>query len=116
MGFDVILIEENSAQSGTKPDAIVNGIVMDFKEVGVFSEKDAGKNILGNNYQNGIHKLHSEGVAVFLHEFSNEYGFTHMEGKTSQTHNGLALFFHEDTGKLQLIDMKKLRTAHEEQP
>ena len=31
-GFDVILIEENSKEPGTKPDAIVNGIVMDFKE------------------------------------------------------------------------------------
>lgn len=37
-GFDVILIEENPKESGTKPDAIVNGIVMDFKEITAFYE------------------------------------------------------------------------------
>lgn len=114
-GFDVILIEEDSGKSGTKPDAIVNGIVMDFKEIAAFSEKETGKNTLGNNYRSGIHKLHSEGVVIFLHDFSTDYVFAHMENKTSETHNGLALFFHESTGDLQLIDMKKLRTAHTEQ-
>ncbi len=66
-GFDVILIEENSKEPGTKPDAIVNGIVMDFKE-------------------------------------------------TRRGNNGVALFFHENTGNFQLINMKKIRAAHFERP
>lgn len=37
------------------------------------------------------------------------------ENEFEYTDNGLALFFHEDTGKLQLIDMKKIRTVHKEQ-
>ena len=41
-GFDVILIEENNSLPGKKPDAIVNGIVMDFKEIKAFSEKEIG--------------------------------------------------------------------------
>ena len=115
MGFDVILIEESSKTTGTKPDAIVNGIVMDFKEIKAFYEKDAGKNTLTNNYKDGMKKKNSEGVVIYLHSFSNEYVRNKMEGKTSENHNGLALFFHENTGTLQLIDMKKIRTAHNEQ-
>lgn len=112
-GFDVILIEENNALPGKKPDAIVNGIVMDFKEITARSEKDASKNTLGNNYQNGIHKKFSQGVAIYLHNFSNDFVKTHMSGeKTSPTHNGLALFFHEDTGTFQLIDIQKVRAAY----
>ena len=37
------------------------------------------------------------------------------ENEFEYTDNGLALFFHEDTGKLQLIEMKKIRTVHKEQ-
>ena len=116
MGFDVILIEENSAQTGTKPDAIVNGIVMDFKEIDALSEKEAGKNTLANNYRKAMHKRNTEGVVIFLHSFSEKYVFKNMESRTSEHHNGLALFFHEDTGSLQLIDMQKIRAIHKERP
>ena len=34
MGFDVILIEEDNTKGGKKPDAIVNGIVMDLNGLG----------------------------------------------------------------------------------
>lgn len=114
-GFDVILIEENNSLPGKKPDAIVNGIVMDFKEIKAFSEKEIGKNTLGSNYQNAMRKQNVQGVAFFLHNFSNQFVRKNMEGKTSTGKNGFALFFHEDTGRLQLIDMEKIRTAHIEQ-
>ncbi len=115
-GFDVILIEENNSLPGKKPDAIVNGIVMDFKEISARSEKKATKNTLSHSYQNGIYKQFSQGVAIYLHNFSNNFVRLHMTGeKTSPTHNGLALFFHEDTGTFQLIDMQKIRAAYKKQ-
>ena len=117
LGFDVILIEENSAKSGTKPDAIVNGIVVDFKEIKAFYEKDATRNTLGNEYQRGMKKVNSEGVVIFLHNFSESFVRKNMGfKKTRPGKNGLALFFHEDTGTLQLIDMKKVRAAQLERP
>lgn len=116
-GFDVILIEENPAETGTKPDAIVNGIVMDFKEIEAISEFDASKNTLGNNYQGALGKNHTEGVAIYLHNFSENFVSENMGfRKTSPKHNILALFFHEDSGKLQLIDMQKIRAVHYGQP
>ena len=114
-GFDVILIEEDNSKAGRKPDAIVNGIVMDFKETEAETEQTIGKNTLGKRYQDGMKKIHSSGVALYVHQFSNEYIFKNMEGKTSPSNNGLALFFHESTGLLQLIDMKKIRAAHNRQ-
>lgn len=117
LGFDVVLIEENSAKSGTKPDAIVNGIVMDFKEIKAFYEKDASKNTLGSEYRRGMRKNNSEGVAIFLHNFSEKFVRENMKFKeTRRGNNGLALFFHEDTGNLQLIDMEKVRAAQLERP
>lgn len=115
-GFDVILIEENNALPGKKPDAIVNGIVMDFKEIAAKTEFEATKNTLGKNYQKGMKKENTEGVVLYLHNFSNEFvtknmGFT----ETRRGNNGLALFFHESNGILQLLDMKKIRAAHLEQ-
>ena len=115
MGFDVILIEEDNTKGGKKPDAIVNGIVMDFKEIEALNENVVGKNSVGNRYQDGMKKKPTAGVAIFLHNFSNQYISKHMESKTKPSNNGLALFFHEDTGTLQLIDMKKIRTIHIEQ-
>ncbi len=114
-GFDVYLIEEDNTLPGKKPDAIVNGIVMDFKEVNALSEKEVGKNTLGSHYQNAMKKAHVQGVVIYVHNFSNEFVMQNMVGKTSTSNNGLALFFHENTGSLQLIDMKKIRTAHIEQ-
>lgn len=114
-GFDVTLIEENNSLPGKKPDAIVNGIVMDFKEIKAFSEKEIGKNTLGGQYQNAMRKQNVQGVAFFLHNFSNQFVKKNMVDKTSTGKNGFALFFHENTGFLQLIDIKKIRTAHIEQ-
>lgn len=45
----------------TKSDAIVNGIVMDFKEI-----TGTSKNTLGNNYQDAMRKKHSQGTLLFL--------------------------------------------------
>ena len=116
-GFDVILIEENSKEPGTKPDAIVNGIVMDFKEIDAESEKEASKNRLGSDYRNGMRKNHSEGVVLLVHNFSEQFVSSNMDFKqTRRGNNGLALFFHENTGTLQLIDMEKIRAAHFERP
>ena len=116
MGFDVVLIEEDNTKEGTKPDAIVNGIVMDFKEIEAFYEHDTSKNSLGRNYRDGMRKEKSEGVVIYLHNFSNEYTSEHMKfEQTRRGNNGLALFFHEDTGALQLIDMEIIRAAHFEQ-
>ena len=112
----MILIEEDNRTTGTKPDAIVNGIVMDFKEIEAWSEAEVGKNALGKNYQKGMKKEYSAGVVLYLHNFSTKFVYKNIEAKTSPTKNGLALFFHEDTGTLQLIDMQKIRAAHEEQP
>ena len=116
-GFDVVLIEEDNRLSGTKPDAIVNGIVMDFKEIDAESEKEASKNRLGSDYRNGMRKNHSEGVVLLVHNFSEQFVSSNMDFKqTRRGNNGLALFFHENTGTLQLIDMEKIRAAHFEQP
>lgn len=115
LGFDVILIEEDNTISGTKPDAIVNGIVMDFKEIEAETEQVASKNRLGADYRDGMRKSHSEGVVLLLHQFSETFVRDNMQFKeTRRGNNGLALFFHEDTGKLQLIDMEKIRAAHTE--
>ena len=115
-GFDVILIEENNTIPGKKPDAIVNGIVMDFKEISAFTEQEASRNTLGNNYKDGMRKSMCKGVAMYLHDFSNAFVRNNMGfEKTKQKNNGLALFFHEDTGLLQLIDMEKVRAVHFEQ-
>lgn len=115
-GFDVILIKEDNTIPGKKPDAIVNGIVMDFKEISAKDEKDAGKNTLGNNYQDALDKKLVEGVVIYLHNFSNDFVIKNMGfRKTSPKHNIPALFFHESTGKFQLIDMKKIRAARFEQ-
>ena len=117
MGFDVVLIEEDNTKQGTKPDAIVNGIVMDFKEIEAFYEKDASKNTLGNNYQNALGKKNLEGVVMYLHSFSEKFVHETMGfKKTSPKHNVMALFFHEDTGKLQLLDMQKIRATRYGQP
>ncbi|MBP5359803.1 MAG: hypothetical protein J6Y69_11560 [Treponema sp.] len=116
-GFDVILIEEDNSKPGKKPDAIVNGIVMDFKEVTAFYETQATKNTLGANYKDGMRKRFSNGVAIFLHEFSNDFVSKSMDFKeTRRGKNGLALFFHEDTGSFQLFDMQKIRAAKLRQP
>lgn len=114
-GFDVILIEKNNALPGKKPNAIVNGIVMDFKEIAAKTEFEVGKNALGSNYQKGMKKQNAEGVVLYLHSFSNEFVVKSMVGKTSTEKNGLALFFHESDGTLQLLDMQKIRAAHKEQ-
>lgn len=114
-GFDVILIEENNALPGKKPDAIVNGIVMDFKEIEAKTELEVGKNALGSNYQKGMKKENTEGVVLYLHDFSKEFVVKNMVGKTATEKNGLALFFHESDGTLQLLDMQKIRAAHKEQ-
>lgn len=114
-GFDVILIEENNALPGKKPDAIVNGIVMDFKEIAAKTEFEATKNTLGKNYQKGMKKKNTEGVVLYLHNFSNEFVTQNMISKTSTEKNGLALFFHESDGTFQLLDMQKIRAAHLEQ-
>lgn len=115
-GFDVILIEENNSLPGKKPDAIVNGVVMDFKEIHAIFEKDVTKNTLGKNYQNGMRKEHSAGVAFYLHNFSNEFVTKNMGFKeTRRGQNGIALFFHENSGSLQLLDMQKIRAAHKKQ-
>ena len=56
------------------------------------------------------------GYSANLHNFSEGFVKNNMSfEKTSPTHNGIALFFHEDSGKLQLIDMEKVRAAHFEQ-
>ena len=90
---------------------------MDFKEIEAFSEKDTGKNTFGNNYQRALGKEHTEGVIMYLHEFSEEYVRENMGyRKTSPKHNIMALFFHEDTGKFQLIDMQKIRAVKNVQP
>lgn len=84
-----------------------NDIVKIFQQFGIY------RNSLSK--QDGMKKKPTAGVAIFLHNFSNQYISKHMESKTNPSNNGLALFFHEDTGTLQLIDMKKIRTIHIEQ-
>ena len=116
-GFDVILIEEDNTKPGKKPDAIVNGIVMDFKEISAHFEQDVSDHTLGANYKDGMRKAFSEGVAIYLHNFSDDFVRKNMGFReTRRRHNGLALFFHEDTGSLQLIDMEKIRAATLAQP
>ena len=90
---------------------------MDFKEIDAESEKEASKNRLGSDYRNGMRKNHSEGVVLLVHNFSEQFVSSNMDFKqTRRGNNGLALFFHENTGTLQLIDMEKIRAAHFEQP
>ena len=115
-GFDVILIKEDNNLPGKKPDAIVNGIVVDFKEVEAFYETGVSTNRIGSDYKDAMKKSHTKGVIILLHNFSEKYVTLNMGfEKTRRTNNGIALFFHENTGKFQLIDMEKVRAAHFEQ-
>ncbi len=69
------------------------------------------------NYKDGMRKRFSNGVAIFLHEFSNDFVSKSMDFKeTRRGKNGLALFFLEDTGTFQLFDMQKIRAAKLRQP
>lgn len=107
-GFDIVLLKESSS-GYKKPDALVNGIVMDFKEI-----TGTSKNALGNNYQNAMRKKNSQGAVLFLVNGMTETEvFNQLSGKTRTHDNGIVIVYHEDTDKLQIINMKNLRAAHE---
>ena len=113
-GFDIVLLseedkKENKKKKGnTKPDALVNGIVMDFKEI-----TGTSKNTLGNNYQDAMRKKHSQGALLFLvRNITEREVFDQLAGKTRSKNNGIVLIYHEDTDRLQIINMKNLRAAH----
>ena len=116
-GFDITLLKEteentknNKTKSidNTKSDAIVNGIVMDFKEI-----TGNSKNTLGNNYQDAMRKKNSQGALLFLvRNMTEKEVFDQLAGKTRSKNNGIVLIYHEDTDNLQIINMKNLRAAH----
>ena len=119
-GFDIILLKETEEKTDlnknnkitirnkTRSDAIVNGIVMDFKEI-----TGTSKNTLGNNYQDAMRKKHSQGALLFLVRNMTENGaFAQLAGKTRSKNNGIVLIYHENTDSLQIINMKNLRAAH----
>ena len=119
-GFDIILLKEIEekvdlskknkviTRDKTKSDAIVNGIVMDFKEI-----TGTSKNTLGNNYQDAMRKKHSQGALLFLvRNITEREVFDQLAGKTRSKNNGIVLIYHEDTDRLQIINIKNLRAAH----
>jgi len=119
-GFDIILLKETEEKADlnkknyiksrdkTKSDAIVNGIVMDFKEI-----TGTSKNTLGNNYQDAMRKKHSQGALLFLvRNMTENEVFNQLAGKTRSKNNGIVLIYHENTDSLQIINMKNLRAAH----
>ena len=118
-GFDIILLKETERKiqkndktkrpDNTKSDALVNGIVMDFKEI-----TGTSKNTLGKNYQDSMRKKHSQGAVLFLvNNMTEKEVFEQLAGKTRSQGNGLVLVYHENTDGLQIINMKNLRAAHD---
>ena len=112
-GFDVILVEENTANNNKhrrkKPDAIINSVVMDLKE-----PTGNTRHTLGNNYQDAMKKPNTYGTIFFLvKNMSPEKVFKELEGKTNPHNNGLVIVYHSDADSFQIIDMIKLRAAHE---
>jgi|GEM_PF-4511232 len=119
-GFDIILLKETDSKTmlndekrkkhldNSKSDALVNGIVMDFKEI-----TGTSKNTLGNNYQDAMRKKNSQGAVLFLlRNMKEKEVFDQLASKTKSSGNGLVLIYHEDKDSLQIINMKNLRAAH----
>ena len=118
-GFDIVLLKEedkpahlnsrNNSQRNTKPDALVNCVVMDFKEI-----IGNSKNTLGNNYQDAMKKNNTYGAVMFVvKDISEKDVFNQLAGKTRSQGNGIVLVYHENKDALQIINMKNLRAAHE---
>ena len=120
-GFDIILLKETDKQrhktkkinrkhqNNTKSDALVNDVVMDFKEI-----IGTSKNTLGKNYQEAMRKRYSQGAVLFLvNNMTEKEVFNQLAGKTRSKGNGLVLIYHENTDSFQIINMKNLRAAHD---
>lgn len=112
-GFEIFLIEENTTNNNKhrrkKPDAIINRVIMDLKE-----PTGNTKHTFGNNYQDAMKKPNTYGTVFFLvHNMTPEKVFNLLEGKTNPHKNGLVIVYHSDMDSFQVINMKKLRAAHE---
>lgn len=108
-GFDIILLKEEDEAGSTKPDALVNSVVMDFKEI-----TGDSKNTLGNNYQDAMKKSNTYGAVMFIvKDISAREVFNQLAGKTRSHGNGIVLIYHEDKNIFQIINMKNLRAAHD---
>lgn len=90
--------------------------ISDLGFIDYFTANGVSPHRIGSDYKDAMRKSHTKGVIILLHNFSEKYVTQNMGfEKTRRTNNGIALFFHENTGTFQLIDMEKVRAAHFEQ-
>mgnify|MGYP007101926841 FL=1 len=115
-GLTIYLIKETS-NGGSKIDALVNDVPMDFKMVG------QGNSAIKQNYQKGMDKQHCMGIVVhletertytvkakgILREVSIEKA---VESYTKSHKNGLLAIWIEDSQTFKTFDMQKIRAAH----
>ncbi len=117
-GFDVYMIDEPSS-GGKKVDAIVNGIPVDFKDVGL------GNNAVKNNYQNGMDKENAKGIIMRV-EDSIKYIVKDKNGDkvekpleeavknwTKTKNNGILAIWVDNLSDFKVFDMKKIRADNE---
>ena len=118
MGMEVFLIDEPST-GGKKVDAIVNGVPVDFKDVGL------GNNAIKDNYQKGMEKENCKGIIMRI-EDSIKYLVKDKDGKkvekplneavrswTKQKNNGILAIWVDNLDDFKFFDMQKIRSDNE---
>lgn len=121
LGFDVYMIDEPSS-GGKKVDAIVNGVPVDFKDVGL------GNNAVKNNYQNGMDKENAKGIIMRI-EDSIKYIVKDKNGNkvekpleeavknwTKTKNNGILAIWIDNLSEFKVFDMQKIRADNESRP
>ena len=120
MGFSVYLIPEESS-GGKKVDAIVNGVPVDFKKVGL------GNWAIPNEYKDGMKKNNSNGVLIQVPKELPGYRYdgelldldsfvkknTRKEDGIGKPKNGILAIWIEDVDEFKVFDMKKIRAEHD---
>lgn len=115
-GMTVYLIKETS-DGGSKIDAIVNDVPVDFKMVG------SGNSAIKQNYQKGMDKLHCKGIIMYMQSEQTYTVKIHgkmwelplekaVESYTKQNDNGLLAIWICRAQVFKVFDMQKIRAAH----
>ena len=119
LGFEVYMVEELSSVEGKKIDAIVNGIPVDFKDVGL------GNNAIKDNYQRGMRKENCKSVIIRI-EKEIKYSVRDENGEkterpldeavrswTKPSNNGILVIWIDNLEDFKTYDMKKIRADNE---
>lgn len=116
-GFEVYLVKECST-GGKKIDALVNGVPVDFKKVGL------GNSAIKDAYQDGMKKEHCKGIIVHI-EQERQYVISRhgikktvslnqaVRNYTKQNNNGFLAIWIADKKEFRVFDMKKIRASNE---